>query len=359
MTLPRISEDQLTLEYLAEHEALLDSPFLIVSTNTEAADALTGTTIPSSLSFDDVAKEIGDSTTVRLIDVDSQSELTGHTLRDYVEYIAHRTAAHKVLNLISLEVSSTPLSARVQAPELVRQLDWIDILWPLDRRSRGDYPQVQKYCLISMEGAYTDFHVDFGGTSVWYHVSRGAKRFFIVPPSEENLAKFASWMCSGDQSSTFFGDLVEGQCMQFDLHPGSTLIVPAGWIHAVYTPEDSLVFGGNFLHFFSALKQLQVYVLEQRINVIKTYRLPLFRQIHMYALCEALRVFESSLAGEVDEADHSIATALKSRKALHQVPYLLHMCALWSKSQVEWMHRNYCGLHSLIVDAGGGGAALV
>ena len=31
-------------------------------------------------------------------------------------------------------------------------------------------PEVQKYCLMSVKDSYTDFHVDFGGTSVWYHV---------------------------------------------------------------------------------------------------------------------------------------------------------------------------------------------
>ena len=29
--------------------------------------------------------------------------------------------------------------------------------------------------------------------------------------------------------------------------PGDTLVIPSGWIHAVYTPADSMVFGGNFL----------------------------------------------------------------------------------------------------------------
>ena len=33
-------------------------------------------------------------------------------------------------------------------------------------------PRVQKYCLMSVKDSYTDFHVDFGGTSVWYHVIR-------------------------------------------------------------------------------------------------------------------------------------------------------------------------------------------
>ena len=37
------------------------------------------------------------------------------------------------------------------------------------------YPKVQKYCLMTVAGCYTDFHIDFGGTSVWYHIVRGQK----------------------------------------------------------------------------------------------------------------------------------------------------------------------------------------
>jgi hypothetical protein len=28
---------------------------------------------------------------------------------------------------------------------------------------------------MSVKGCFTDFHIDFGGTSVWYHVFRGGK----------------------------------------------------------------------------------------------------------------------------------------------------------------------------------------
>lgn len=32
-----------------------------------------------------------------------------------------------------------------------------------------------RYCLMSVKGCFTDFHIDFGGTSVWYHILRGRK----------------------------------------------------------------------------------------------------------------------------------------------------------------------------------------
>ena len=50
--------------------------------------------------------------------------------------------------------------------------------------------QVQHYCLMGCEGSYTDFHIDFGGTSVWYHVVKGEKRFFMLPPTPENIKAY-------------------------------------------------------------------------------------------------------------------------------------------------------------------------
>jgi hypothetical protein len=124
------------------------------------------------------------------------------------------------------------------------------------------------------------------------------------------------------------------QCYVIELEAGSTLMIPSGWIHAVYTREDSLVFGGNFLHSLAIVKQLQVYVLEQRAHVSKAYRFPQFRQIHMYALCESLRVFRQHLdSGSCESADSTLLAVLLHESVLRQIPYLVRMCKLWSQSQ--------------------------
>jgi hypothetical protein len=109
-----------------------------------------------------------------------------------------------------------------------------------------------------MAGSYTDFHVDFGGTSVWYHVLSGHKRFYLVPPSTGNLAAYARWTTQADAEDTFFGDYVQAahdlavlqarargdtdaqsspQVFMLDLLPGQTLFIPGAWIHAVLTPK--------------------------------------------------------------------------------------------------------------------------
>jgi len=120
-----------------------------------------------------------------LIHTTTTTTYARHQFVDYYEKPAHRRS--KVLNVISLEFSSTPLFSHVRSPSVVRQIDWIDNVWPVSERAKGVFPQVQYYCLMSVAGCYTDFHVDFGGTSVWYHVVRGIKVFLLVPPSAANL----------------------------------------------------------------------------------------------------------------------------------------------------------------------------
>lgn len=82
-----------------------------------------------------------------------------------------------------------------------------------------------------------DFAVDFGGTSVWYHILKGSKVFWLIPPTEKNLQLYEKWVLSGKQSDVFFGDTVE-KCARVYLTAGNTFFIPTGWIHAVYTPND-------------------------------------------------------------------------------------------------------------------------
>lgn len=46
-------------------------------------------------------------------------------------------------------------------------------------------------------------------------------------------------------------------CYRCVVRAGETLFIPTGWIHAVLTPTDTLVFGGNFLHSQNIDLQLQ------------------------------------------------------------------------------------------------------
>ncbi|KAK7249344.1 demethylase [Aureococcus anophagefferens] len=228
--------------------------------------AACGMRLPGGENFgvDDVALLVGPEATVPVIDV-AEQEQQGRdwTLGEWASYFARKEAgAHKVLNVLSLEIGGTRLGDAVAAPRFVRDLDWIDCT-PADER-----PKVQKYCLMSAGGSFTDWHVDMGGSSVWYHVVSGEKRFWCAAPTEENLGAYARWISSRDQSATWFGDCVGAdQVAYFALGPGMTLSLPSGWLHAVYTPEDSLVFGGNYLHTLAARTQFAIFDVEKACRV--------------------------------------------------------------------------------------------
>ena len=66
------------------------------------------------------------------------------------------------------------LAEIVAPPEIVREISWASTLWPEDIPEDQPFekPKVQRYCLMGVKDSFTDFHVDFGGTSVWYHVLR-------------------------------------------------------------------------------------------------------------------------------------------------------------------------------------------
>jgi hypothetical protein len=115
-----------------------------------------------------------------VIDVERQ-ETVSMSIGELNEYFK-ATPRTKTYNLISFEISKTKLTEEITAPEIVHQLSWVSNgVWPPEQAnncvlekssSSNNYivkPEVQKYCLISASNSYTDFHIDFGGSSVWYH----------------------------------------------------------------------------------------------------------------------------------------------------------------------------------------------
>ena len=271
--------------------------------------AACGMRLPGGENFgvDDVALLVGPEATVPVIDV-AEQEQQGRdwTLGEWASYFARKEAgAHKVLNVLSLEISGTRLGDAVAAPRFVRDLDWIDAT-PADER-----PKVQKYCLMSAGGSFTDWHVDMGGSSVWYHVVSGEKRFWCAAPTEENLGAYARWISSRDQSATWFGDCVGAdQVASFALGPGMTLSLPSGWLHAVYTPEDALVFGGNYLHTLAARTQFAIFDVEKACRVDRECRFP--RWLETTAAGAAREALRPAAAPAVAAARQALAATLKA-----------------------------------------------
>ncbi|XP_078680561.1 lysine-specific demethylase 2A-like isoform X1 [Branchiostoma floridae x Branchiostoma belcheri] len=283
-----------------------------------------GIRIPGQeFNVNDVRQFVGSRRMVDVMDVNTQKGIE-MSMQQWTRYFEQKER-EKLYNVISLEFSHTRLENHVVQPEVVRQIDWVDTAWPphlKDKQTESTnaiadmkYPKVQKYCLMSVKGCYTDFHVDFGGTSVWYHILHGGKVFWLIPPTPENLELYEKWVLSGKQGDLFFGDMVK-KCARVRLEEGYTFFIPTGWIHAVYTPKDSLVFGGNFLHSFSIPAQFSVWDIEDRTHVPMKFRYPFYEEIHWYLLDQYLNCLtgKSYLNKEIldrDDEDPQEATQLK------------------------------------------------
>uniref|UniRef100_A0A7E4W909 [Histone H3]-dimethyl-L-lysine(36) demethylase n=1 Tax=Panagrellus redivivus TaxID=6233 RepID=A0A7E4W909_PANRE len=252
----------------------------------------------------------------------------------------------RLYNMLSFEFSHTKLMDIVRAPELMYRLSWVHKFWPEEQVEYDDIitgtyqgavvpdhincrPDVAMFCLLGMGGSYTEFHIDFGGSSVWYHVFKGQKIFYVVEPTEENLEKFVKWTNSENRSETWFGDCIpREEIHRVVIDPGKTVMIPSGWIHAVYTPIDSMVFGGNFIHDLNIVRQLKVYEVEQACNYDENFMFPQFELSNWYgakALTERLK------------------NATEDFEILP--PYILEGLKAYAKILPHWNRRSPCHPH--------------
>ncbi|KAM9313004.1 lysine-specific demethylase 7A [Gastrophryne carolinensis] len=263
----RMNGSQLTQRYLEKHGFNL--PIVVPQ-----LDDLGLRLPPPTFSVMDVERYVGGEKIIDVIDVARQAD-GKMKLKNFVKYFMNPDRP-KVLNVISLEFSDTKMSELVKVPDVSKKLSWVENYWPDD--SVFTKPFVQKYCLMGVEDSYTDFHIDFGGTSVWYHVLWGEKIFYLIKPTDENLAKYEAWSSSVTQSEEFFGDKVD-KCYKCVVKQGHTLFLPTGWIHAVFTSQDCMAFGGNFLHNLNIGMQLRCYEMEKRLKTPDLFKFPFFEAI--------------------------------------------------------------------------------
>ncbi|KAI4186215.1 MAG: hypothetical protein L6R41_003632 [Letrouitia leprolyta] len=290
--------------------------------------------IPHNLTVRMVAELYGLEEKVEVIDVKSQNgEGKKWNMRRWVSYYEN-TSNKAVRNVISLEVSQSTLGRLIRRPQIVRDLDLQDAVWPAELQARGEIPRVQFYCLMSVADCFTDFHIDFGGSSVFYHILKGKKTFFFIPPKEKHLKKYEEWCMSPAQNWTFLADQTK-ECYRVDLCEGDTMLIPAGWIHAVWTPEDSLVIGGNFLTRLNYSMQLRVAQAEKATGVARKFRYPHFQKIQWYT---AIRYLES------DPVPSNIRRELQAGGVFYRQIPAYHDFNAWgenSRSGPENYHARY------------------
>uniref|UniRef100_A0A915PB71 JmjC domain-containing protein n=1 Tax=Meloidogyne floridensis TaxID=298350 RepID=A0A915PB71_9BILA len=314
-----------------------------------------GLRMPDDPYFDilDVIKLLGGHVLVDTIDVFAQQTYTMSLDRFYGLW--KKRIRDRLYNILSLEFSGTKLSDIVRSPSIVRELSWVRRFWPRENQSElhqeisfddiytfdenptwqkhfgrateadhqheSSRPYVENFCLLGMRGSYTDFHIDFGGSSVWYHVFKGSKIFFIAPPTPENFQAFLNWQNDKERSEKFFGDLLPngGKIYRLEVGERETLLLPSGWIHSVYTPEDSIVFGGNFLHSLNVDLQLRVYDMELAVETDERFKFPFFELCNIYAA----KSFAESIK------DCTECGQLADQFQIYVATLLLEKCSKW------------------------------
>jgi F-box/leucine-rich repeat protein 10/11 len=100
----------------------------------------------------DVERYVGSKRLVDVMDVNTQKNFE-MTLKEWREYFTN-PVRERLLNVISLEFSHTELANMIEPPLVIKQLDWVNSIWPQylklqqteSTNSIGDmkYPKVQK-----------------------------------------------------------------------------------------------------------------------------------------------------------------------------------------------------------------------
>ena len=80
------------------------------------------------------------------------------------------------------------MNDKVEAPSVVSCLSWVDrhsTEENLSPEALADRPEVQKYCIVSAEDSYINFHIDTEGSSLYFYVHK--VRVLHLLPNEAML----------------------------------------------------------------------------------------------------------------------------------------------------------------------------
>ncbi|XP_018422519.1 PREDICTED: lysine-specific demethylase PHF2, partial [Nanorana parkeri] len=277
----KLNGNQLTVEYF--EDTGFTEPIQVPK-----KDGL-GLSVPAPTFYvSDVENYVGPERVVDVTDVTKQKDCK-MKLKEFVDYY-YSTNRKRVLNVINLEFSDTRMSSFVEAPEIVKKLSWVANHWPDDALLAQ--PKVTKYCLICVKDSYTDFHIDSGGASAWYHVLKGEKIFYLIRPTSANISLYERWQSAANHCEMFFADQVD-KCYKCTVKQGQTLFIPSGWIYATLTPMDCLAFSGHFLHSLSVEMQMRAYEVEKRLKIVSLTQFPNYETACWYVGRHLLEKFKA------------------------------------------------------------------
>lgn len=191
-----------------------------------------------------------------------------------------------------LNLSKSKLADNFLPPRIVRKLSWIDLYWP----SVPFKPQLSKFCFISMENSYTDFHIDIGGASSWHHIIHGEQTFYLIEPTSSNLSLYESWLKSHKIDEFMFFNNAD-KIFKVRIAQGETIFIPSGWIYSTMTGQDTIAFGGYFLHSLNISTQLTINDFLQALSKPEL-EFPSYELTNWYAAPNILKLAKESLKNQ-------------------------------------------------------------
>eukprot|EP00808_Paulinella_micropora_P005152 g32851.t1 len=236
-----------------------------------------------------------------------QEPQTCWALKRFLKHLEQRSRSEALsLPIGSVEISGTSLAAQIARPALVELLDWVANIWPRvmqtprvlshnkeDVQVRMNYPQVGLYLGLYEKLTVINFHLQPGGVCMWLHVYSGMLTLFLIQPTAKTLAGYERWLHCPEQERTWLGDWVQpASVFPLQVKAGSCVIIPAGWLCAIMAAEDTIAFGGYFIHCLDVAFQLQAQKLLEEHSFL--YRLvslppylfefPFISQLHWFTL---------------------------------------------------------------------------
>ncbi|KAJ3359859.1 JmjC domain-containing histone demethylation protein 1 [Allomyces arbusculus] len=218
--------------------------------------------VDSETTFRSLMKAVEDGTGIPVMCVVQDGETSSTTT---VSWRALDQALRDRVRARPFNQLSAPLDGAVEyLKKFVPDVVWRNTMMRSGNHGVAGRQSVDAFGIITFQGAWADWHRDFGGSAVYYRVVQGSKRFFFAPSSDENVAWYQNKETNGwtvCSSKTPLADVV-----QFTVNAGECVFLPAGALHAVYTPTDATVVAGNMFHLAGGRKHVEVVEFEESLG---------------------------------------------------------------------------------------------
>lgn len=276
----------ITPDFIFDHA--LEKPLVI-----EKIDGL-GMFIPPIKSSKALENIIGSAHKVNVHDI-FENEDRIVKLSDWTEHFDSDRTLENISVVSKIDIFHTKLLRLIKVPKIVKELDWIESVWPNDL-STDDFPfekpKTAIYISFGDQASFLNFQIGMAGSSVWYYNMKGVRTFYLVPPSEENLKIFEEWSSRSSLEDQFYGDLADA-CYKLVVNEGEFLLIPGGWIFAEYVNKKSISVMGHFCHNFNVKTQVDCFEIQRRLKAINPAKFPNFEVLVWCAISNMLDVLQS------------------------------------------------------------------